>query len=597
MRKLRLLLLASLVAGVANAQYFQHTYGGPTMDFLESGINANAASPQGHIMTGYTDAVGWRDLLLTRTDLDGRFVFAPVFNNRYNIFENLAQVDAKGRRVVHPLAFGGRICVCGDFGYVAGGVSTKFFYALFAPNGGPGLTVSYQLPFPVAEAEATSMVNSTSNPNNMFICGWVRLVAGGQRYPVVMSINGGNGVPNWALMYQVGNIDWYPEDLIESPYIPTTGIPDIALTGHFNQPGMAGSGCFFLLSTANGANTSPVMEYGTPFAIGDDGAFNAIDIANNPFGPSGGPGFVLGGYFHNPGTGNFDNWAMKIDPTGAIVDFSTLIDYNLFGRDDFGNDIIERLNTAGNYEYYEGGYVRNGFFGGDDALVYKLDFAGNPVLFPLSAQFTYGGPGMDRALQLDQYNVWGPNNDGLSTFGTSNGSFPLPGAMDEYFVKSYFNGVTQCNVDLQNPPSMLGPGFVQPWGAAIPNKLFNRQLTINRVPMGDFEICYAPNIATGNNARMAASTDQELMQPGYFPNPVSRDNAVVTINFGTEAVAGEAEIELWNSVGQLCWSKKAAVTDGQQSMEIQLGNELSGGMYHLIVRQNGALNNYRILVQ
>jgi hypothetical protein len=86
MRKIRLLVCATLVAVGANAQYFQHVYGGPTRDFLESGVNANLASPQGHIMTGYTDIAGINNIMLTRTDLDGRFVFPPFFNNRYPVF-------------------------------------------------------------------------------------------------------------------------------------------------------------------------------------------------------------------------------------------------------------------------------------------------------------------------------------------------------------------------------------------------------------------------------------------------------------------------------------------------------------------------------
>jgi hypothetical protein len=594
MKKLRLLLLAALAATGVNAQYFQHTYGGPSMDYLESGINANAASPQGHLMTGYTDITGMNSVLITRTDLDGRIILAPVFNNQYTIFENSVPVDAKGRRIVHPLAFGGRICVCGDYGYTPGGVSTKFFYGLVSPVGGVGPIWSYQLGIPVAEAEATSMVNSTSNPVNMFICGWVRLVAGGQRYPIVMSINGGNGAVNWALMYQVQNIDWYPEDLIESPYIPSTGIPDIALTGHFNRPGMSGDGCFFLVSTANGANTSPVVEYGTPFTPNTDGGFNAIDIANNNFGPSAGPGFVMGGYYNNPGSGTNDFWAMKINPTGFTVDFSTLIDYSMGGRDEFGYDIIERLNTMGNYEYYFGGYVRNGYFGGDDNLVYKLDFTGVPV--PPLSQWTYGGPGDERCLQLDQYNVWGPNNDGIANFGTTINSFPLPGAMDEYFVKSYFNGVTQCNVDLQDPTWMPGPGIIEWWQPNIPNKLFRGNLTMSPSPMQDWEICWAPNVGGGNNARLA-QTATPSEQPGFFPNPVSRNDGLVTVNFGKDIVAGEMQVELRNALGQLCWSKQVTVADGQTSMQLELGTNLNNGMYHITIRQNGTLNNYRILVQ
>jgi methionine-rich copper-binding protein CopC len=89
----------------------------------------------------------------------------------------------------------------------------------------------------------------------------------------------------------------------------------------------------------------------------------------------------------------------------------------------------------------------------------------------------------------------------------------------------------------------------------------------------------------------------QLSQPRYFPNPVSRDNAVINVTFGNEVLGGDAEIELWNSIGQLVWTKKAALTDGQKQLQVELGNDLNGGMYQLIVRQNGTVNNYRIVVQ
>ncbi len=582
MKKIRLLLLATLVAGGANAQYFQHVYGSPNREFLESGVNANPASPQGHLMTGYTFN-GTNALMITRTNLNGRIgAPLPAFNNRYQIFENAALVDAKGRRIIHSQAFGGRISVWGDYGYTPGGVSTRFFYTLVAPNGAPGPIWSYALPFPVVEAEATSMYNSTTNPINMFVCGFVRLVAGGQRYPVVMCINGANGAVVWSGVYQVGNMDWIATDLVESPYGP-----EVALSGHFIRPGAPSSGCFFRVASATGAFIPNVVEYGTPF-LPNGGGLNAIDIANNP----GATGFIMGGFYNNPANATDDSWAINVNANGMGVNFSTLIDYTIAGNNDYGNDIIERLNTAGVYEYYLGGYVANGFFGGEDDVVYKLDFAGNPVA---GGQFTYGGPGNERAFQLAQYNVLPVNNNGLSVYGITSGSWALLGATDFYFVKSYFNGVTRCNYDLQTPPAMSGPVVYEWWNANIPYTLNQGALTMNVAPMQDWEICWAPNLVPGNNARVAASNT--IFQPGYFPNPVSRESGIVTVTFGNEAVEGVAQVELWNSLGQLCWTKQISVADGQSSMQVELGNEIQGGMYHLVVRQGATLNNYRILVQ
>lgn len=595
MKKIKLLAFASLMAGGLNAQYFQHVYGAHQEDFLESGVNASPTMPQGHVMTGYTDNPGNITLQVTYTDLDGRFVSPPFFNNVYPINTSVGNlVDARGRRVIQPAQAGGRILVWGDYDENIGGVSTKFFYTVINSNGTPtGVVASYNLPFPVVEAEATSITYSTTRPNTVFACGYVRIVTGGQRYPIIMSIDATTGVIIWSGMYQIQSADWAAMDLVESPYVTGSGIPDIALTGHYVRPGGLNlCGCFWLVSTATGAMTSPVVEYGLPLS-GNAGVFNAIDIANNPFGS--GAGFVLGGYYDNPGSGTNDMWAMKVSPNGMTVDFSTLIDYSIPGMQDYGNDIIERLNTGGNYEYYIGGYVVTpSSFLGEEMLVQKLDFSGMPFIG--LSQFTYGGNlGDERAAQLDQYNGLGTNNDGLSVFGTTINSFPALAFHDFYLVKSYFNGPTACNFDLQAPPSMPGPQLAEWWNATIPDQLKKKDMLISFSPMLDWEICWSSSVTGGSNARLAAATTLEL--PGYFPNPVSRENGLVTVSFGKETVAGVAQVELRNALGQVCWSKQVTVADGQTNMQVELGNTLNAGMYHLIINQGNTMNNYRIMVQ
>jgi hypothetical protein len=614
MKNVKLLCMALLVAGSANAQYFQHLYGSQRSEHLESGVNADlTVALQGHIMDGYTDftSTGFNQLMVTSTDLNGKT--PPNFNNTYNIIEpNQPQIDVKGRRVVqygfpfYNANVAGDVAVWGDFGYASHGVSTKFFYALLGANGVPipGAISSYALPFPVAEVEATSMCVSRSQATagDVFVCGWYRTTIGGPRTPIAMRLKAATGGMVWSWDYLIPNsptaVDWAAMDLVESPYPACNGVTDIAITGQYTQPNPSNPFLTGYYTTVDAATGMPslgcigaVVTYGSPNATS---VLNAIDIAQNPYGN--GPGFVMAG------TSNFqggdDCWAIKIDPLGN-VNFSRLMDYNPSDKN-YGNDIIERINTAGTFEYYVGGYVNNGRFGKNDDVVFKLDAAGLPVT---SGQFTFGGPGNEQCMQLDQYNnippMPGQDFDGLSVYGnTDGGSWPVPpvGAPDFYLVKSYFNGLTKCNWDTVSFDSIPGPGRFETWQSRVRNRLVPGPLFIQFSPMQDWEICWAPQIFGGSNARLA-QTEQQLSQPGYFPNPVSRDNAIINVTFGNAAVTGDADIELWNAIGQLVWTKKTSLTNGQTQMQVDLGNELSGGMYHLIVRQNGNVNNYRIVVQ
>lgn len=595
MKNLKLLCLALCLASSASAQYFQHLYGTPRREHLESGVNSAMPPMQGHIMTGFTSVSGMNDLMVTQTDLDGRFTGPLNFNNLYQL-KDPNPVDSKGRRVVQfPTQ---QIGIWGDYSYQAGGVSTMFFYTVLNPNGTPTPTLmSYTIPG-VYEVQATSMCLGTSAVTNgqVFVCGWVRFTPGGIRSPIIMCLNAGNGAINWAWQYQIANApngtDWAPMDLVESPYPNgNTGGTDLALTGEFVQPTAlaALSGCYFTVDVLTGANTSSIISYGTQFA---NGAFNAIEISSNGFGCP--PGFVLGGRFFNNGVANFDSWILKIDPTGFAIGFSVLQDYTN-SCDNFSNDVIERVNTTGAFEYYLGGYASKGVFGGNDDVVFKLDFSGAAV--PIG-QFTYGGPGNEQVEQLDQYNFVGPNSDGLSMYGnTDGGSWSFLGASDFYFVKSYFNGLTACNYDVRDFKTSTGPGIVEWWQPYQPNTLNQNPLNMNFSPVQDAEICWTNFDPNGNNNRMAQTVEQQILEPGYFPNPVARDNAVINVTFENVVAQGEAEMELRNALGQLVWKKQATLADGQTQLEVDLGDGLNSGMYQLMIRQNGTVNNYRIVVK
>lgn len=611
MKKLHFIFFVLLIAGAANAQFFQRVYGNPqTRDVLESGMNYDGPNfpiaQKGYVMCGFTDfgsSAGGISPMVTRTALNG----APVFNNAYFLTYFGRGVDAAARRVItYP---NGQIGVIGDFSYRTGLPHTHIFYMLLNPGGAPVPNIwTYTFGSPnLQSVEATSITPSATQfpQQNAYACGNITDAAGG-RHPFVMSIDAFTGAMNWAFDYAdvgMGGFEWTVEDLIESPYPNIiTGAVDVALVGrHVRNPGAFGDGCLFTVDAASGV-CGKVLLYGRPNT--EDG-FNAITIANNGF--NGGRGYAIAGStmdFAVPAP-NSDMWALKVTPNGG-VQFSSQMDYSMGNRNDYGFDIIERISPTMGFQYYVGGYVDQGVFGREDEVVYKLDMTGNA--FGGFNQFSYGGPGYERILQLDYYqNGVGANNIGLSAFNWTFGSFAALGQIDFYHVKSYFNGVTpvgavggvgNCNYDQQFMHWMMGPWLFDSTKCDIISKAKLDSLQWSIISMQDAIICLRNNIMPpGDNSRIANPGDFGLSGTSLFPNPVSRTNPLVNLAFEAPGYGDQVEIELYNSLGQVVMHKRETFADGQTTLQVNLGDGLSAGVYSLVVRREGTLTTHKISVE
>jgi hypothetical protein len=604
MKTLRLLIAALLITGTASAQFFQRVYGSNTnRDYLESGMNYDfnnlPVAQKGQVMCGFTDFGGGTiSPMVTRTLLNGN----PVFNNKYQFnVPNGQQVQAMGRRVY---AFpGGRIGVIGDFTFTPGQQHTTIFYMLLNPNGAPAFVRTYQFPN-VMSVEATSLTPSVFNPANAYACGNITDAAGG-RHPFILSIQAfNNGNLNWGHEYLDINFnafEWTVEDCIESPYAnQCSGLRSLALVGrHVLTPGAPGQGCLFTVDITNGMPDCYVHLYGN---AGDDDGFNAIIVARNPFGGS--PGYAIAGSTFNSGASfTYDMWGLKVDIAGQVI-WSSAIDYSQGGRNDFGYDILERFNPnllpPFQYEYYLGGYTDNGIFGQEDEVVNKLDFGGNAFPAPGGLnEFTYGGPGWERILQMDYYEFTNPaipfNNIGLSMFNWTVNSFPVLGSVDFYHVKSYFNGVTACNYVRQPQTWNPGPPLIDSTKGDTFSIVGLRNLVWQTIAMQNAIICTANAVAGGSNARIANSG--EFAVSSLFPNPVSADNAIINLTFDLPGVNDAVDIELYNSLGQLVKHTQETLGDGQTLLRVDLGSGLSAGIYTMTVRRNGEMISHKISVQ
>ncbi len=591
--------LALLVAGNAQGQYFQRMYGTPGQDLLESGITIGSF-PQGYAMAGYTGGTttAGNNLMVTRTDLAGTILGAPSFNNAYTLFSSAGQVSARGRRIVElPLASTlGQFAVFGDHNPVTSNAPTNFFYMVLNGNGTIALMPrSYSFAFTGATAvEATSMTVSAANPSLVYVCGNATFATG--TLPVVMCLQANTGNIVWAWVYRplcVTSVRWTATDLVESPYPTPANTPEVFVVGRYDASGGNGDGCIFSVNGGNGSVLSGLVLYGTNAA---DEGFNAINIASNTIGS--GAGFVVAGYVQDPigPAATRDSWAMKVDATATVVDWSSVLRYgNTANADDVANDIIERLNTFNQYEYYVGGFTSAGVFGNSDAVVYKLNAGGFVVG---GGQLTYGGQGLERALQLGQYNNAATN--GLSVFGTTQSSFPGLGATDFYNVKAYFNGVTACNFSRTTIPTLAGPGLQTKADIDISQPLSVSNMQAQASPVSNALICTAPSVFGGSNARLAEEEEEPSLAPTglkLYPNPVSADQAFVTVAFEEAVAAGDAEIEVWNALGQLQLREKVSLAEGATTVEVKLGSRLAPGIYHFMIRYGDKVQDFQVTVQ
>lgn len=564
-------------------QYFQKTYGSTVVERLYSGVNT--ASPQGHLMTGeHTGPNGEYSLVAIQTNLDGNITSPrPYYNNKYRLYETGSFISAHGKRIIQPSFFpDGDACIWGDCGIST--PATKFFYTVIDTNGLPLVIKSYAFPGAV-EAIATSMCYTADS--TIYACGFILKTQNGPHFPVVVCIDATTGTLLWGKEYEpVGTDgDWLAMDIEKDPNDTV-----LAIVGSYTPSGAPEEGSFFRVGIKSGVAIYKMTTYGT---LSNYGAFTSIEISNNPL--SNGVGFVMGGYYNNPNSASDDSWVIKASPDGRVIDFSSLIGYST-GTTDRSYDIIERVNNLpanhNNYEYYVVGTVQSGPFGNQDIFVYKLDSMGIPVT---SGQFVYGGSGIDHGIQLDHNDNGGANNNGLSIFGNSWSPFAL-GNVDFYFIKSYYNGVTACDYTLLTPWWQSGPGVLDSVSYTS-NSLTSGDLTIDVSSLEVNPICFESSIPEGNNERMApVQVMTELVQPGFFPNPVSLDNPVITLLLGQATKSGICEIELMNSLGQQCWTQTIQLIDGQPSMEIDLGHQLDCGIYHLILKRKNSKTSYKIVL-
>jgi hypothetical protein len=286
---------------------------------------------------------------------------------------------------------------------------------------------------------------------------------------------------------------------------------------------------------------------------------------------------------------NMDCWGMKINNAGGVLG-SRLYDYSpTANRDNYSHDVIERRNSVGVPTYFYTGYVRGGIFGNNDVHVVKTD-----DLMASTGNYTYGTP-LSEIGEMSTAN----NNLGIGGFaGLGIYSTVSQGAPDRDFllVKTYFNGVTQCNSSLNPPNTNNGPGILADLAVTPVNSVglvgsvFTGPSAANNIL-----VCNNFTVGGGSNAKTAEGDDANAQDFNIDINAVSGVSNLSAITLSaTESV--NATVEVVNLLGATLFRSEMKLNEGNNTLP-GTGDLATGIVVVRVIAENGMVFTKKVLIQ
>lgn len=598
MKKTFITLTCSLMAYLCQAQYFQHLYGSGSAEGQSSGVNT-VVQPQGHfIVSSSVTSSGLSGVLGTFTDNTGNIPGAPNFNNIYSIGPTMASAYQLSHNKAFELNNGNGFGIVGLYQQPAG---SGIYYLQVDPNGNIIPTGIFDYT-PVAAGGYTwtpifvGGISESASGNELYIVGALQETSlTWDIHSFVIKIDVVSGAVIWSQIFSVSNSstavisrDW-AYDVVESPYITQpAGNPEVVVVGTtYDNSGTRTVDGYLVRFDANNGNVffPWVMYYGTNSS---DEYITSITVSNS--GNGGGTGFVMGGHTNYLSGGpRWDAWMVKTNQAGAGSYWGTVTPYSLTASSNtYTHDVIERFNTAGNYEYYLVGETDNGILGNYDAVVLKTDDAGNGVV---NGEFTYGGGGNDFGYQLDQYN--GTTIDGLSMFGIADFAGGV-GSLDAYIVKSYFDGNSGCNQSFGNPNTQTGPGLYSETQFSTLSTFIQGTQNAFSTSASDVQLCSTAFIPGASNARIAPVEPKGDKEAVVSPNPMQQGSPVAMVEVESNEPA-TVQIAVYDMLGKQYVSGSHTLAKGKNQLPVNLSTaNMAAGMY--TVKISGTTINQNILL-
>ncbi|MGL5891189.1 MAG: T9SS type A sorting domain-containing protein [Bacteroidia bacterium] len=577
MKKQLLLLLALSCAGVSYGQFFSKEYGSTATDRLTDGT-ASLVGPAGHVMTGTSNIAGTTDLVLIRTDVQGLTPAAPFFRNTYRLMTPPgAPLSSTPVKVIQMPS--GNIFVAGS--YTGTAATDKGIYtAIFDPNGNLLSIRGWKtiLTATTTITAASACRAATAADPTVFVTGTVDLAPYNTTLGsgvFVISLDGNTNVLNWSLTYAFSGLSGEAAaDIIDSPYNS-----EVVVAGNFNNANDRGA---FLLRV-NRANGLPIAAPNIFNYTNSNESVSAISLNPNSVLPQ--SGFILCGT-SNQASANNRMWVFKVNTTCNTVLANRFITYSVTTSSFTGSDIITRLNTSSQFEFYASGTAGTGQLGQNDMVVIKLSLA-----LGILGEYTYG-----TAVTSESNAEIAAHSDGLGVYGNIRIS-QLAANADMYVAKAYYNGITACN-------SQINPGSIS-----------NVALTTTTTPVQDvkdlafpgviltqnsnvtiFNYCNSAAVVGGSNARVAQQEETSDVNAGVYPNPVSLSNPILNLNLNS-ATDQQIEIRITDMLGREVLNQKPIITEGQSLQTLQLPADIRPGVYLIMLNGEGIYETRRFVVE
>lgn len=586
LRSIHLLFCLFCVFGL-QAQYFHHVYGNNLGQF-SSGMATTSLTKVGHIIAGAGNQGVFgsgNTISVAKTDPDGRFTSAQDFKNEYALYNSNNILLNAGDPQVLELSAGGKYVIAGDYLNTNASIYGVYYIELDLTG---NVTAAYD--FPASQmVGVNSFKKSTSNPSEFYVVGttWNSTAADA----FVLKINS-SGTYLWDQTYDIAANQDAAMDMVEDPLNPGMGV----VVGNTGNGGLSDAMLFYIDLNGGPLPSPNALLYGT--GVSDD-RFNRIKNAVSPA-----PGFIIAGVTTSRGPSSIGvevPWLINIDGATLGINWSNIYIMNSMSNTS-GNlyDVIERLNTSGQYEYYAVGMIEENSPTDYNMLLMKVNSGG---FWSPGRQVNYGTADVQMGFRIDMNNSGTAN--GVSLYGVSHSqTIANLGSKEQlYIVKAYFNGESGCQEDIRDPMSSAGPGFMGMANIFTASVFFPTSdlIDVSIVsPISDNEECYNRTLRFGNN-NLVAQTENPPADVDDHTLKVTTNVAatgLMSVNILQQTTEAQAvTVKIYDLLGQVFYSAQTELQNGNNALPPSgILSHMSTGMYRLEIEGDKVHQSTMILV-